>query len=255
MKRLAIKIVIFLFLGAVVNVAVAWGCASWSDASMVRLTKRAAPSTDLERLQRAGWNPRQSMEHWEYVYWIHELRSFGVTEHYVVEEAKATGFRNAIGMFYAQFHIATISETGWPCRSLSSTQWDVTGNGQGFSISTAPWLQPNGGSLMGDPVDRRTETPIADWDRAMSVQLPPEIGFLSLPADRTLPLRPMWLGLAANTAIFALAAWLCAATLRGWRRLRRFSHGRCPACAYNLRGDYRATCSECGWLRKGADSV
>ena len=30
MKRIAVKLVVFLLLGAVVNVGVAWGCAKWS---------------------------------------------------------------------------------------------------------------------------------------------------------------------------------------------------------------------------------
>lgn len=70
-----------------------------------------------------------------------------------------------------------------------------------------------------------------------------------------LPLLPIWPGLAINTATWGVA-WaigLTSASLlrRGWRRRR----GRCPKCAYELKGHFSAGCPECGWNRLATEST
>jgi hypothetical protein len=63
----------------------------------------------------------------------------------------------------------------------------------------------------------------------------------------TLPLRPNWPGLAANTALYALllsAAYLTIIRTRTTLRTRR---GNCPNCGYNRAGLSTTTaCPECG---------
>lgn len=59
-----------------------------------------------------------------------------------------------------------------------------------------------------------------------------------------LPLRPLPLGMAANTLIYALPIGLTIATLRAARTRRRAARGRCTACAYDLAN--LTTCPECG---------
>lgn len=61
-----------------------------------------------------------------------------------------------------------------------------------------------------------------------------------------LPVYPVWSGLIANAAFYALLP-LSVQMGRAWvRRLRR-SRGRCPSCAYNLAGLPSGTpCPECG---------
>ena len=79
-------------------------------------------------------------------------------------------------------------------------------------------------------------------------------GGIQLPATRNslglrvqaLPYRPIWLGLAANTAFYGLLFYLVVRTWKGLRGWRRFNRGLCPACAYDLRYDYSRGCSECG---------
>jgi hypothetical protein len=58
------------------------------------------------------------------------------------------------------------------------------------------------------------------------------------------PARPIWTGMAANTALFALvpAAAFLAGGARRWARRRR---GRCAWCGYDLRG-VSGRCPECG---------
>ncbi len=252
MKRTAFKLSVFLLLGAVTTVAVAWGCAAWSDVSTGLPTKRAASTAELHRLKSVGWAPRQPTEHWDYEYWIVETRVFGLSDRWIVEEVKRG---NLTGSFYLEFHVATVTRAGWPMRCLSWNLVDPVGNGWGgstffWSLTHRLWR-----STAATPADGREETPIEDWRRSMALELPAEIGFISLPDERLVPLQPLWLGFAFNTAIYGLAGWLVFSILSGRRRLLRFVRGRCPHCGYDRRGDYTRECSECGWKRKGADAA
>lgn len=83
-----------------------------------------------------------------------------------------------------------------------------------------------------------------------------ESGGVSIPdwvPDGRLPVRPLWLGFAANTALYFVVIsllWHVAISLRA--RLRRRAAG-CPRCGYDLTGlPAPAICPECGSARKTA---
>jgi hypothetical protein len=67
-----------------------------------------------------------------------------------------------------------------------------------------------------------------------------------------LPLRPMPLGLAINTALFGSAWFAVLMGLPAARRWTRRRRGACPACGYDLRTDPAGGCPECGRGRKSA---
>jgi hypothetical protein len=69
---------------------------------------------------------------------------------------------------------------------------------------------------------------------------------LSVKPRRVLPLRPLWLGFAANTALYAAALWLAVPGPLLLRRTVRRRRGQCAACGYNLRHVEHRTCPECG---------
>lgn len=70
---------------------------------------------------------------------------------------------------------------------------------------------------------------------------------------RALPMRPIWSGLARNTAVYA-GAWLAVLlVLRLGQRILRRIRGRCLACGYDVRG--LACCPECGRPRSGPAPV
>jgi hypothetical protein len=70
--------------------------------------------------------------------------------------------------------------------------------------------------------------------------------------ERVLCYRPLWLGLAADT-VFWGALWLGALAIPGAvSRRRRRARGLCPACGYDLRGDFAPGCPECAWNRTPA---
>lgn len=75
-----------------------------------------------------------------------------------------------------------------------------------------------------------------------------------------LPASMLWPGFLLNSLVFA-ATWLVAILLggRAARSLaarlcaaRAARRGRCPACGYDLLGDYSTGCPECGWRRAAA---
>ena len=61
---------------------------------------------------------------------------------------------------------------------------------------------------------------------------------------RVLPLRPIWLGFAVNTAFYAVVIWLLSGGTFKVRRSIRKKRGLCPKCAYPV-GD-SSVCTECG---------
>ena len=70
---------------------------------------------------------------------------------------------------------------------------------------------------------------------------------------KALPVRPIWGGLAINTAVYAV---LFAVPVFGWpmvRTRKRLERGLCPRCGYDLAGT--TGCSECGWNRAGPEAA
>ncbi len=75
------------------------------------------------------------------------------------------------------------------------------------------------------------------------------IGLVRANPPRLIPVIPIPLGFAANSAIYA-ALWAML-----WfgeppvRRALRHRRGHCPRCNYDLRADLPSGCPECGWNR------
>lgn len=65
---------------------------------------------------------------------------------------------------------------------------------------------------------------------------------------RVLPLRPMWPGFAVNTVLYGFVLWLMVAMMFALRKQRRIRRGLCWRCAYNLRSMpvTSSACPECG---------
>ncbi len=209
---------------------------------------------DLERLQEAGWNRTSETDDWMYTRSIHEWKGFGVSELLFLEKAvqQPDARIEFIGSFLFDFYIASINQAGWPFRCLSREYLDPSGSGQGAMTWFSPWhpSQHKRANIGGAPSDRRNITLIANWQHYMSFEVPEKIGPFTLPADRYLPLRPIWSGLIINTFIYATIIWMMMFIASIMLQHRRFKKGHCPKCNYELRRDYSAGCPECGWGRE-----
>lgn len=66
-----------------------------------------------------------------------------------------------------------------------------------------------------------------------------------------LPCRPIWSGMALNTAVYSLTFLLLFASAASFRRAVRLRAGRCLRCGYDLIRTIGPLCPECGDARPG----
>ncbi len=206
MKRRLLIIAIFLLLGVVVNVAVAWGC--------VVLAKTSTPLSLID--EDAGW-PRDVPDHWPPRCDIHEgsalaLHVYGSR---AIEDIAPVSEGAMQGASRATVYFIYVYRVGWPLYTL---QWEHSGEGvlaTTGSDNFASWLVGNA----------------------------PPVFFLR--AWRRFPIRPTtWLAIATNTLFYATLLWLVLHGPFALRRFLRLRRGLCPKCAYPM-GE-SAVCTECG---------
>ena len=208
-RGIAVRVVVFLVLGAVVNVAVAWGCVLWghklgSPDPEGRIGRDVSDGGNWPTVVYTDWP-----SHFSFAY---ESRYYAYSDvHYVCylpdrpDEGWSVDFNNA----------------GLPFRALRAIELMYTyGSTQ---IVNDP---PHGIWQAGF----KPPTSFVEWSDAMRLE--------------KLPIRPVWPGFAINTLFYAAILWLLFAfpfTLRRWRRIKR---GLCPKCAYPV--GTSDVCTECG---------
>ncbi len=209
MKRRITKLVVFLLLSSVVNVAVAWGCVLWSGRTVDR-----EPFEDIS--DPFAW-PREAPADWPVAQKQKMLRSWCLRELLTIAHAPMQAPNPPPGTVLGWG--MTVFQAGWPCRTLESKHVQVNVTGGRFALDFKP-----------------------------AVTLPANLNFLKVNEARyrTLPLRPTWPGFAINTIFYA--AILCLLTLGPFtaRRMIRRKRGLCTKCGYDLRGAEHDACPECG---------
>jgi hypothetical protein len=203
-----IRICVFLLLGAIINIAVAWGCVQWVE----RMEYEAPTSLDAMKF----WNthPIRS-ELWERARFdfprVRTLVHDGVGVRQEIDWANA--WQTDVGL-----HVGTSLNVraGWPSKSL-----------RGHAV------------FLRAPVDH--------WTHEDLIANAYSTGDRYGRGWRDFPTQPIWSGWALNTLFYAgilWGGWLMFAAPFALRRRRRIKRGLCPACAYPL-GD-SAVCTECG---------
>ncbi len=243
MKRRLLIIAIFLLLGAVVNVAVAWGCAAFVPGT----------GSGIEGVGRD--DPR----------W-HDL--VGSKRPYMVAVSERSG--------YGHDSLIVACWTGSPSDMQHPGRDDAPSPKSGDVVGVMEWsaygydrLRLTGGSmrlrvesqrttraglplrcLVGRlnfrawPSRPRTSEESEEYVGAWLVPLR-QVGPPGLLQGRSfLPLRPIWPGFAVNTLFYATILWLLLLGPFVLRRFLRLRRGLCPRCAYQM-GE-SAVCSECG---------
>ena len=116
MKRVALTIVVFLLAGAVVNVAVAWGCAWWPrDAGWWGESVDQDPSP----IDITWWNKHVFPLYGTELLHLFETRDLGVD------------WRILRGPYFAlRAECAIHVSSGWPARSMSGETWEAWVFGQ-----------------------------------------------------------------------------------------------------------------------------
>jgi hypothetical protein len=245
MGRRLLTILILLLAGAVVNVAVAWGCAAWvnvvadkpNESADVRgseevwgakVWRRAgAELCTSSRVARAG-SPRTGLT---------EIPQQAAAKH-PRDILPNRGFLTVPSESYlsggTNHDHKVVSSRGWPQPSMSC-EYDLNPNRQAnFPCRT-------GGSVLAIRVLSGISTGTIDpgWKHGPDTR--------GLP--RALPLRPIPGGFAVNTVFYAAVLWLLIPGPFVLRRLLRRRRGFCPACGYDLKHAQHETCPECGGRR------
>ena len=247
MKRRAKMIVLFVLAGAILNVAVAWGCC-WFIIEPSKSREIGFPSEADAWLRSIGWDPinydtispadlgddgdrRVEKKIWtgnivfndrsadpDGSLWQSQLASFG---HDVRDVFWLPVLANS-----PLPAIATMYRAGFPCFALEG------------EISCSSFGHDEFWSAV---VNQKCE-----W-RSTALVHTREVVKGSL-GDKAIPLRPIWPGFAINTVFYAAILWIPFAMTGVVRRRIRAHRGRCTACGYDLRG--RGTdqklCPECG---------
>ncbi len=236
MKRRLLIVAVFLLAGAVVNVAVAWGCALWSPLPPPERMRGPTPADRAwwQEHARTGITPEPLL--------------LSMTEAFGSDYRLLTGAREDAGIhvrvqLYDDGLVQTFeftsgqsnpnpwdqslrAQAGWPLRSMAGERWQAA----------APFnaLKPVVHALALPP------GPEAVHVAAIPIQRSTAGGA----QHRLAPLRPLWPGFAVNTLFYAAILWLLIPGPFALRRFIRVRRGLCPACAYPM-GE-SAVCTECG---------
>lgn len=236
--RIIRTIAIFLILGAIVNVLVAWGCAVFVDAVRTHGEVTRGQYTYEVKAHHAHYHLWYVLT-WSkpgaaYYYYDESIDD----EHYQAAiDADNAAIRSAWPYWARPLELYVESGTelwsrrvdarGWPTVSL----WSDDEADRWFDDQM--WRLKSSGSL---------DIGLEPWPRHVDEG----------PRQRVLPLRPIWRGIIINTLFYSLVLCLLFVTVMQSRlAVRRLRH-RCPKCAYLLKGQTVPGCPECGWGRPGA---
>jgi len=221
-KRRLTKLVPFLILGAIINVAVAWGCA------MI-----LAEQTDI-------WNLRSGAARLEdnYVWLVYRKDRpgyFGIESYVwliVMEEDERWDELGTLIENWSRIPDRNDpsgeprnweeSASGWPVASMWSRLTE---------LDPLHWVDlPNNPRVL--PQDKLERGWLIDWS--------------FLPTQSILPIGLIWRGFAINTPFYAVLRWLVTLGQFTLRRYIRREHGRCIKCGYDVRHTDHDACPECG---------
>ncbi|MEE8154284.1 MAG: hypothetical protein V3T53_04920 [Phycisphaerales bacterium] len=228
MKRRLFKLAVFLLLGAILNVAVAWGFALSVDlgvhkAFRIGARRIAVFHRDLEETDFDGWK-------------LMRRAAPGGRVVAVVPE-KATAPRDSAdpddvpadaASAYRRLCKYTDRPVNWPPGSWKS----LVDQSRGWPM-LAMCCQCEYNSYIPGTTFVVNGIEIDDGQTVIGEAI-------------VLPLRPIWPGFAINTLFYAAILWsLTLGPFAARRRIRR-KRGHCIKCGYDLRGAEHEACPECG---------
>ncbi|MGH7132568.1 MAG: hypothetical protein ACREJO_11540 [Phycisphaerales bacterium] len=219
----AVPIMVWIAVGAVLNILAAWTCAMLEfksrtlsfvgDASLDSMPSVAEACINDPAYTSRFPDRRTGLNRWVIVYWTH------TTDRY------ARWFDHET----SDSHTYSYLKFGLPFRSLERVEerWsDLTPRQQ--------WgVRREAGMRGGWPFPTNEERSLASWDRSVT---------------HPLPLVPLWLGFMLNTCIYGMLAvgvWLVTTRVaRRFCRHVRVGRGLCPRCNYPI--GTSPLCTECG---------
>ncbi|MEE9130014.1 MAG: hypothetical protein V3T84_08345 [Phycisphaerales bacterium] len=216
MKRRLTKLVVFLLFGAIVNVAVAWGCA------LARIRSEPVYFTHSPERSPDG---REAMNF--YLMYLPDVRGSGGRTPPDVQRLVCFGYNaRSVRWWNSLDSGASVQiDAGWPVTCMTGGMWER-------------WT---GGGLSG------TKLVLIQRSYVESIAVDGEESLYTEGFPRLLPLTPQHTGFAINTVFYAAVLWLLSLAPFTLRRVIRRRRGHCLKCGYDLRGTSGGeVCPECG---------
>ena len=217
--RIVIRAIVFLLLGAIVNIAVAWGCACRTETD----DGSAADIDTWLRPVPRDWPPRPDYG-WNFAGL--GLYVMIVDGHGPEPDGHWVGDKY-VGPWSPALYRFVWFRSGLPLQSMHWCVYDMMPEARG----TLDHWPDRTHSLIESGLNP-VPSLLHEWQWKF---------------QRRLPVAILWPGFAINTIFYAAILWLLFAgpgMLR--RRRRRLKRGLCPHCAYDLRGIDSPRCPECG---------
>ncbi len=239
-KRRLTKLAVFLLLGAIVNVAVAWGLCFQPvpDPISVFVNTRPATDSDLTWVRELEWKSLADTGDWIGTEFISEVKQVGVTHRRISENWLPTAEWGRDMRHPPRWDFALEVSAGWPLRTVLGRALDARALGR-TKIPLDIGL--TNGVLIGTYYGTFKD-PITANSFILARRASPKGVVLA----RLIPLRPVWGGLLFNTFFYATLLWLVTLGPFTARRMIRRKRGRCTKCGYDLRGAEHEVCPECG---------
>ena len=228
MKRRLTKLVVFLLLGAIVNVAVAWviGVAPADYSRPVGFAEPASDQPSRLANQMAMLAGTTTSKRYEFFNRFHATYGVqGVPDLDAVIPYWAAQYLSEEDLNRSRdaAYLVTARATGWPALSMSG---GMRLNLSGITIEQSDWA-----ILLPPPKPSRVDQ------------------------SRIVPLRPIWPGFAINTFFYAAIVWVLWSSPLAARRVSRRKRGRCIRCGYDLSHAEHGACPECGLGREVVEAV
>ncbi len=214
MKRRLLIVAVFLLAGAVVNVAVAWGCAIWIPTSWPSMEEQYRDDNVGELKGDGNWH------YWRIARWGRPGATYCYSQLAIMRQ-------RSFARTFTELHPSELAPywadlrtrpAGTGERCVHALGWPVVSMWCDYDVDGRPYELLHGLRIPFLPAD-------GDYPQAV-------------------PLIPIWPAFAINTLFYAVVLWLLICGPFVLRRFIRVKRGLCPACAYP-RGE-SDVCSECG---------
>jgi hypothetical protein len=223
LRRVVTRVIVFLMLGAAVNVAVAWGLAARTEPPHVVGLGIYRFDSGSYRSDTGDWFVRVSTCFGSEYFESHPFHRGDLGPNLRGHDARAVypAWADRYAEpddgtnFLPQFHMIGHA-AGWPCWAMCAYEDH------------------------GEPASERS---IISWGYQLGDKESPS-RIPRLMTRCVLPLRPLWPGFAINALFYAAILWLLLAAPFALRRRLRLRFGRCPDCAYPVGAS--DLCTECG---------
>lgn len=228
MKHLR-TILIFLLLGAVVNVSVAWGIVLFVDV----IGRNANWSGGAEIVGNESW----ALSRWD---------SFGSM---LFESERARGeFSSLVQQSVAEFDPPSHISSDWAPLDVLTDEYVRAESQDGQLVEELQRFEARGWPLLafwcvrGSIVHAEEDIIVAPRGFIeTSLEEPYPSG-----RPKVLPFLPIWRGIVINSVFYGGPLWLGFITIYGMVRIFRYKLGKCRKCGYDLRGAEHKACPECG---------